>query len=364
MAITGISSYDGKQIIAAGAQSATKAYQDSNGDVITSTYQTTAGMSDYATTASVTGKQDTLTFGYTDNQISQINGSGIYSQGGGGGTSYTGNVQQALDKVYADSATWDDVSAKQDKITFNYDGSDNITGINSSAIGGGGSQVVTATGGTTAYVQTINETPIYADAAVSASFAFYDSNGVFLSSINNSAASGYAASAYLKNSVTGNVANWTDTTITVLNNSGFWGRGIGLYQQDDTPSLTGTAGLGPAGLRFNIGSMISYGNLAYRVIIQNLDKYTSAYNLSFRFQDVVGTQWSQVNNVITVRNGHIIAPYLINIWAGWENEPRIQLVNNSPYATSGPAILRNVRNSTSADNNMYYGNGTIYVANW
>ncbi len=47
MAITGISSYDGKQIIAAGAQSATKAYQDSNGDVITSKYQTTAGMSNY-----------------------------------------------------------------------------------------------------------------------------------------------------------------------------------------------------------------------------------------------------------------------------------------------------------------------------
>ena len=40
-------------------------------------------LGDYATTADLTGKQDTLTFGYTDDQISTINGSGIYGQGGG-----------------------------------------------------------------------------------------------------------------------------------------------------------------------------------------------------------------------------------------------------------------------------------------
>ena len=163
MAITGISSYDGKQIIAAGAQSATKAYQDSNGGVITSkyqttanmsnyqttadmsNYQTTAGMSKYATTASVTGKQDALTFGYTDSQISQINGSAIYSQGGGGG-GYTGNVQEALNEVYSSSATWNTVTDKLDT----------------------SSQVVTATGGTTTYVQTINGLNISATNAGSA----------------------------------------------------------------------------------------------------------------------------------------------------------------------------------------------------
>lgn len=51
MAITGISAIGDQQIIAAGAQSATKAYQDSNGGVITSKYQTTANMSNYQTTA-------------------------------------------------------------------------------------------------------------------------------------------------------------------------------------------------------------------------------------------------------------------------------------------------------------------------
>lgn len=203
MAITGISSYDGKQIIAAGAQSATKAYQDSNGGVITSkyqttagmsNYQTTAGMSNYATTASVTGKQDALTFGYTDSQISQINGSGIYSQGGGGG-------------------------------------------------------VVTATGGTTAYVQTINGKNIsatnagsalsatdaynltntaikvasatsanFALSANTATFASYASNGSSLTNIYNSAGSGYRAFTALTGTsgfthyYQGGMANWWNST--------------------------------------------------------------------------------------------------------------------------------------------------------
>lgn len=189
MAITGISSYDGKQIIAAGAQSAIKAYQDSNGDVITSKYQTTAGMSDYATTASVTGKQDTLTFGYTDDQISQINGSGIYSQGGGGGG------------------------------------------------------VVTATGGTTDYVQTINgknisatnagsalsATDAYnltntaikvasATSATNANTATWASNGALLTNIYNSAGSGYRAFTALTGTsgyahyYQGGMPNWWNST--------------------------------------------------------------------------------------------------------------------------------------------------------
>jgi len=206
MAITGISSYDGKQIIAAGAQSAIKAYQDSNGDVITSKYQTTAGMSDYATTASVTGKQDTLTFGYTDDQISQINGSGIYSQGGGGGG------------------------------------------------------VVTATGGTTDYVQTINgknisatnagsalsatdaynltNTAIKVASAGSASTAYYATNaynGVSLINIYNSAVSGYRAftaltgtSGYTHYSQSNNAGWWSSTAnnpMHVVINTANWSSG-------------------------------------------------------------------------------------------------------------------------------------------
>ena len=43
---------------------------------------------EYLTTADITGKQDTLTFGYTDDKISEINGSALYGQGGGDPSDY------------------------------------------------------------------------------------------------------------------------------------------------------------------------------------------------------------------------------------------------------------------------------------
>lgn len=276
---------------------------------------------DSSTWDNVTAKQDKLTFNYdgSDN-ITGINSSAIGGVGstytgnvqealdevytnsgnwnesydtltansaswGGGGASYTGNVQEALDKVYTDSANWDNVSAKQDKLTFNYDGSNNITGINSSAIGG--SQVVTATGGTNNYVQTINETPIYADAAASASFAYYASNGVFLSSISNSASSGYAASAYLKNSVTGNVANWNAASNLVTTNSGSFIITSQNYDSTSNPNFWQYAGNNIYGLKINSGNFnqLTVSHAALRAT-KSLD---GVYNLNlyFRFSKFV-----------------------------------------------------------------------------
>ena len=84
MAITGIDTIDGKQIIAAGAQSAVKAAQDSNGNSITATYQSTAGMSDYQTTADMSNYATTgqvaekLDASSTDNSNIHYNDNTLY----------------------------------------------------------------------------------------------------------------------------------------------------------------------------------------------------------------------------------------------------------------------------------------------
>ena len=242
MAITGISSYDGKQIIAAGAQSATKAYQDSNGDVITSKYQTTAGMSNYATTASVTGKQDTLTFGYTDDQISQINGSGIYSQGGGGGG------------------------------------------------------VVTATGGTTDYVQTINgknisatnagsalsATDAYnltntaikvasATSATNANTATWASNGALLTDIYNSARSGYRAFTAL-----------TGTS------------GFTHYYQGGMPNWWNSTASNPLCIKINTANFCTAGSVSdAHLFLKQLSGPESAYTATMKIINYkTNTQWA------------------------------------------------------------------------
>ena len=67
MAITGINTLDGKQIIAAGASSAVKAAQDGNGNNIASTYQTTAGMTAYQAAGNYLSSTDSANFLLTSN---------------------------------------------------------------------------------------------------------------------------------------------------------------------------------------------------------------------------------------------------------------------------------------------------------
>lgn len=347
MAITGISSYDGKQIIAAGAQSATKAYQDSNGGVITSKYQTTAGMSNYATTASVTGKQDALTFGYTDSQISQINGSAIYSQGGGGG-GYTGNVQQALDKVYTDSATWDGVSAKLDTTAFS-----SVSGnfLSSTAI-----KVASATSASTAY--TLGNTAIKvasATSATNANTATYASNGIALTSTYNSARSGYAASAYLNSNVTGNITKWNTVYTAYTANSAQWIRptwkGYDYYNQG-VNYITANY-VGSAGFRFNPGNLFTTCSLMqWTYSEEEIGSNTYAIKFGATMNNVLGTQWTVHTGVFTLSKGNFMEINEFACGDGWNNTQIILLHDNS-WSNSVNAILRDIRNSSTVDNTTF-----------
>ncbi len=416
MAITGISSYDGKQIIAVGAQSATMAYQDSIGGVITSkyqtkvgmsNYQTTAGMSDYATTASITGKQDTLTFGYTDNQISQINGSAIYSQGGGGG-GYTGNVQQALDEVYGSSATWNTVSDKLDAA----------------------SQVVTATGGTTAYVQTINgknisatnagsalsatnaynltNTAIKVASATSASTAYtlgntaikvasatsatnantatYASNGVSLTSIYNSARSGYAASAYLVNNVTGNTANWSKTYTNLLPHT-FQGIQYTAfdtnYSHVNSPVATPwiMTAIGGDGkevkIRLNYGKILpNCSAVTGKVAVYPIDRQLTTageangmpwyrVDVDLRGRGYYGTQWNYNQGAVELSGCWSPVGLASNMFCEWIPGTQVQVVhvpdyNTGAYTNAIDIIHRDI-DTTVGDNNIWHMNASFLI---
>jgi hypothetical protein len=416
MAITGISSYDGKQIIAAGAQSATKAYQDSNGDVITSkyqttanmsNYQTTAGMSDYATVASVTGKQDALTFGYTDSQISQINGSAIYSQGGGGG-GYTGNVQQALDEVYSSSATWNTVTNKLDAA----------------------SQVVTATGGTTSYIQTINgknisasnagsalsatnaynltNTAIKVASATSASTAYtlgntaikvasatsatnantatYASNGVSLTNIYNSARSGYAASAYLTANVTGNTANWQRSYSNMVPHifqgiqyTAFdttWGYGNSPVASPWI--MTARDGGNNVKIRLNYGKMMPHCSaVTGKVAVYPVDRQFNGtdaqangipwyrVDIDVKGRGYYGAQWTYYAGAVELSGCWSPIGLASNLFCEWLPPTQIEVVHNDDYNTGAyvnvlDLIHRDI-DTAVGDNNKWHLNASFLI---
>lgn len=379
-------------------------------------------------------------------------------------TTYTGNVQEALDKVYTDSSTWDNVTAKQDKLTFNYDSSDNITGINSSAIGGvgstytgnvqqaldevytnsgnwnesyetltansavwggdelplsagegislslvdnklvisdsglankedkltfaytdnqisqingsgiysqggGGSQVVTATGGTTAYIQTINDKPVSASIAAAANTATYASNNVSLTAIYNSGRSGYAASSYLVSNVTGKVANWNAARDVVTANSASWAYPT-LSTWSDYDVGTAFFGTGinigdSINIKFKPGNfMTSYSTGTYRICSMKIAPGQYSVTASLEFNNVMASQWAVKYNIFTVTNGHIISgPLMFNCFPQWGNEPWLQLMTDSNYTTALNGINRNIRNSTATDNNtlMISFNTIIFV---
>ncbi len=395
MAITGISAIGNQQIIAAGAQSATKAYRDSNNDVITSkyqttanmsnyqttagmsNYQTTAGMSNYATTASVTGKQDALTFGYTDSQISQINGSAIYSQGGGGG-GYTGNVQQALDKVYTDSATWDGVSAKLDTTAFS-----NVSGnfLSSTAI-----KVASATSASTAY--TLGNTAIKvasATSATNANTATYASNGVSLTNIYNSARSGYAASAYLVNNVTGNTANWAKTYFNLLPHAfqGIQYTAFDTYSHVNSPEaspwiMTAVGGGGKeVKIRLNYGKILPNcsavsGKVAVYPVDRQLTTAGEANGMPWYRVDVdlkgrgyYGTQWTYNQGAVELSGCWSPIGLASNMFCEWIPGTQVQVVhvpgyNTGAYANAIDIIHRDI-DTAVGDNNIWHLNASFLI---
>lgn len=94
---------------------------------------------------------------------------------------------------------------------------DFISTASGSWTGGGEAGPVTSTGGTTTYINKLN------DKNLSASVAYASPNGALLDNVYNSGRSGYAASGYIKNNVTANIANWNACRTTVYNNSAKWG---------------------------------------------------------------------------------------------------------------------------------------------
>lgn len=133
MAITGIDTIEGKQIIAAGAvsaKSAEMAYNDENGNPITGyqpagDYLTTADSANFYTTANESGfisevpagTMNESEFEYSGGMITAYNGS-AFAQGGGGEfpqsateaveyvTATSANIDSTIDNVSANSGVW------------------------------------------------------------------------------------------------------------------------------------------------------------------------------------------------------------------------------------------------------------------
>lgn len=432
MAITGISSYDGKQIIAAGTQSAISAgiasnlnYKDEHGTqvfavgyggpqfpggLVVGDSATDNGVKIYPsgieflpwegtavriTSGKVTAwdslstnKQDKLTFGYTNDQISQINGSAIYSQGGGGGVvTATGGTT-----TYVQTINGKNISATNAGSALSATDAYNLTNTAikvasatsaSTAYTLGNTAIKVASAGSASTAYTLGNTAIKvasATSATNANTATYASNGVSLTNIYNSGRSGYAASAYLNANVTGYTANWqkavTHLTPHIFQGIQYtafdtsWGYGNSPVA---TPWIvTATNGQGTdVKIRLNYGKILPHCSaVTGKVAVYPVDKQFNnstlegdgipwyRVDIDLKGKGYYGTQWAYQQGAIELSGCWSPIALASNMFCEWSPDTQVQVVhndswNNTAYVNVIDVIHRDI-NTAVGDNNKWH----------
>lgn len=182
--------------------------------------------------------------------------------------------------------------------------------------GGGTSGPVTSTGGTTTYINKLNNMNL------SASVAYASPNGAVLDNVYNSGSSGYAASAYLNNNVTANIGKWNASCNWVTANSAKIATVSTQYDSQNNPNFWQYSSNNIYGFKINSGnfSQLTVSNA-------KIGSYRDAgglqwFDMYFWFQHFIpktatATYKTVQSNFIQFGNLHIRSPFTAlveNMW--------------------------------------------------
>ena len=184
--------------------------------------------------------------------------------------------------------------------------------------GGGTSGPVTSTGGTSTYINKLNNMNL------SASVAYASPNGALLDNVYNSGRSGYAASAYLNSNVTGNVSIWNAARNWVTANSGGLITMTQNYDSYNQPNFWQYSNSNIYGLKLNSGnfSQLTVSQASMRVTKTMGGMYD--FNLNFRFNKFVPKTATSTYTTVQSNffefygsNLHIIDPFTAMVGSDW-----------------------------------------------
>ena len=184
--------------------------------------------------------------------------------------------------------------------------------------GGGTSGPVTSTGGTTTYINKLNNMNL------SASVAYASPNGAVLDNVYNSGRSGYAASAYLVNNVTGNVGNWNAARNYVTANSGSLLYEVASYDSYNNPNFWYATGNNVYGFKLNSGNFSQLTVSNARMDAWRIANGRAMCDISFWFSKFIpkttASQYAAVqSDFFTFSNAHIAAPVFSRVEGEWNN---------------------------------------------
>lgn len=175
--------------------------------------------------------------------------------------------------------------------------------------------------------------------------------------------------AYIKNKPDLSVYATTSAMNTAVNNVKPMFDRVTRTGNTDISLLT-TTGVGSGKLTVNLGSIFntSYSMNEWTYCENNMwwgnDNSVRWFTFSARLNNIVATQWSQVNNAIQLKTTDAVFISGIRAICGdsW-NPTTIVITNDSSWTSTANVIRRDIRNSSTADNNTYYiwFSGYIYV---
>lgn len=175
--------------------------------------------------------------------------------------------------------------------------------------------------------------------------------------------------AYIKNKPDLSVYATTSAMETAINTSKAQFDRITRTGNTDISLLT-TTGVGSGKLTVNLGSIFNTSyNMNEWIYCETAmwwgnDKSVRWFTFSARLNNIVATQWSQVNNAIQLKTTNAVFMSGIRAICGdsW-NPTTLVITNDSAWTSTANVIRRDIRNSSTTDNNTYYiwFSGYIYV---
>ena len=111
--------------------------------------------------------------------------------------------------------------------------------------------------------------------------------------------------------------------------------------------------VGNVGFRFNPGNLFnSYTLQQWTYNETRIGVNVYAVKFGATMNNVVGTQWSDHTGVFTLSKGNFMEINEFNCGDGWNNT-QISILHDKSWSTSVRAILRDIRNTSTADNNTF-----------
>lgn len=111
--------------------------------------------------------------------------------------------------------------------------------------------------------------------------------------------------------------------------------------------------VGAAGFKFNPSNLFNSYTLqqwTYSETRVGVNLYAVKFGATLK--DVVGTQWSNHTGVFTLSKGNFMEINEFNCGDGWNNT-QISILHDNSWSNSVRAILRDIRNTSTADNNAF-----------